>query len=103
MQGQFGKDLVVDINIFTPEQIEKAKAAKSAEELLALAQEEGIELTDEQLNAVAGGGSDWSTAVKPNTKVYILRCDFCGYKGESSLPVSSFKCPQCGALTIYVD
>ena len=33
---------------FTPEQITKAKAANSAEELLALAKENGIELTEEE-------------------------------------------------------
>lgn len=59
---------------FTPGQLEKAKAAKAAEELLALAKENGIELTDEdaakyfaelhkegaladdELDNVAGGG-----------------------------------------------
>ena len=35
---------------FTPEQLTKAKAAKSAEELLALAKENGIELTEEEAN-----------------------------------------------------
>ena len=34
--------------IFTPEQIAKAKAAKSAEELLALAKENDIEMTEEE-------------------------------------------------------
>ena len=62
---------------FTPEQITKAKAAKSVEELLAIAKENGMELTeeeaakyfaewhkegelsDEELNNVSGGcGSD---------------------------------------------
>ena len=33
---------------FTPEQITKAKAAKSVEELLALAKENGMELTEEE-------------------------------------------------------
>ena len=37
------------------EQIAKIKACKSKEEMLALAKEEGIELTDEQLEAVSGG------------------------------------------------
>ena len=41
----------------TPEQREKAKACTSAEELIALAQAEGVDLTDEQLESVAGG--DW--------------------------------------------
>ena len=37
------------------EQISKVKACKNNEELLALAKQEGIELTDEQLEAVSGG------------------------------------------------
>ena len=40
----------------TEEQIARAKQCKTSEELLALAAEEEIELTDEQLKAVAGGG-----------------------------------------------
>ena len=40
----------------TREQLEKVKDCKSHEELLKIAKEEGIELTDEQLEAVAGGG-----------------------------------------------
>ena len=42
----------------TEEQIAKAKKCKSQEELLALAAEEEVDLTDEQLKAVAGGCSD---------------------------------------------
>ena len=37
------------------EQIAKIKACHTQEELLAVAKEEGIELTDEQLEAVSGG------------------------------------------------
>lgn len=37
------------------EQIEKARACKSSGELLELAKKEGIELNDEQLEAVSGG------------------------------------------------
>ena len=37
------------------EQIAKVKACKNQEEILAFAKEEGIELTDEQLEAVSGG------------------------------------------------
>ena len=40
----------------TEEQVAKIKACKNHEELLTLAKEEGIELTDEQLEAVSGGG-----------------------------------------------
>ena len=45
--------------------IEKAKACQSSEELLELAKSEGIELNDEQIDAIAGGKhghgeGDWS-------------------------------------------
>ena len=39
----------------TDEQKEKAKACKSAEEVMQLAADEGIELPDEMLEAVSGG------------------------------------------------
>ena len=39
----------------TEEQIAKLKECKDQEEILKLAKEEGIELTDEQLEAVTGG------------------------------------------------
>lgn len=41
----------------TDEQKAKAKDAKTPEELIALAKAEGIELTDDQLEAVSGGWS----------------------------------------------
>ena len=39
----------------TEEQIAKVKACKNQEEMLALAKQEGIELSEEQLEAVNGG------------------------------------------------
>ena len=39
----------------TDEQKEKAKACKTADEFKEFAEKEGIELTDEMLDAVAGG------------------------------------------------
>ena len=39
----------------TIEQMEKARACKSSDDLVELAQTEGLELTDEQLDAIAGG------------------------------------------------
>ena len=42
----------------TPEQMEKVKACKTPEDILALAKEEGYELSDEQLKAVSGGWGD---------------------------------------------
>jgi len=41
----------------TPEQMEKAKACKTPEDIMGLAKEEGFELSDEELEAVSGG--DW--------------------------------------------
>ena len=40
---------------FTEEQKEKALKCETADELLALAKEEGIELTDEDLEMISGG------------------------------------------------
>lgn len=39
----------------SPELQEKVKACKTAEELFALAKEEGVELTEDQLETIAGG------------------------------------------------
>lgn len=38
-----------------PEQMEKAKACKTVDELLELAKAEGIELSDAELEGMAGG------------------------------------------------
>ena len=82
----------------TEEQIAKVKECKNAEELLKLAKEEGIELTEEQLELISGGcdsghGSTWFTGGEcpkcgsTNTKTYngtwthgaTTHCFDCGY------------------------
>jgi predicted ribosomally synthesized peptide with nif11-like leader len=88
----------------TPEMIEKAKAAKSAEELLEVAKANGIELTadeaatyfaqlnpksgeldDDALDGVAGGcGGSTSDYPANGTRVRVINGD---------------KCPKCGATT----
>lgn len=45
----------MDINDLSDELKARARECKSADELLKLAAEEGIDLSDEQLTAVAGG------------------------------------------------
>ena len=56
------------------EQIAKVKACKNQEELLALAKQEGIELNDEQLEAVNGGcGTSTATKIKIGGGV----CPYC--------------------------
>lgn len=54
------KNLPEELGNLTPEQMEKAKQCRTPEELFALARDEGMELNDEQLDAIAGGGViDW--------------------------------------------
>ena len=60
----------------TEEQIAKVKACKNNEELLKLAKEEGIELTQEQLEAISGGMCS-STAKGPT-------CPHCGSRDTKS-------------------
>ena len=50
----------------TEEQIAKVKACKNQEEILKVAKEEGLELTDEQLEAVSGGCSTRNYPQCPN-------------------------------------
>ena len=68
----------------TEEQIAKVKACKNHEELLALAKEEGIELTAEQLEVVSGGGA----------------CSVISDIGDKFNP---FDCPKCGSNDVKKD
>ncbi len=82
------------------EQIKKVEACKDSEEILNLAKAEGIELTDEQLEAVSGGG-----CLNATTK-----CPECGSKdvketveeydnpdsGGGGTTVWKYKCRKCG-------
>ncbi|MBQ9003523.1 MAG: Nif11-like leader peptide family natural product precursor [Eggerthellaceae bacterium] len=49
----------MNIDDLTPEQKEKVLACKTPEELLALAKQEGYELSEEQLEDISGGA--WGT------------------------------------------
>lgn len=51
----------------TDQQKAKIKACKDQKEILRLISEEGIELTDEQMEAIAGGSSasDWVKKMPP--------------------------------------
>ena len=55
----------------TEEQIKKVEACKNSDEILALAKAEGVQLSEEQLAAVSGGGCS-----------------------------STRKCPMCGSTNI---
>jgi len=63
-------DLLKGLN---KEQIKKAKACKNSEELLALAKEEGVELNEEQLQSISGGG--WYCRSTPD-----FECPICHSK-----------------------
>ena len=70
------------------EQIKKVEACKSSEEILALAKEEGVTLTDEQLEAVSGGGC-----------FKTVKCDKCGSKNVKlikSIERGKYECKECG-------
>ena len=82
------------------EQIKKVEAAKSAEEILALAKEEGIELSDEQLEAVSGGCGKQRKNV----------CQKCGkapfrvlrwYNGKNDRVHVYYYCEKCGEYDCY--
>ena len=76
------------------EQIAKVKACKNHDELLSLAKEEGIELTDEQLTTISGGGA-CSVISDIGDKVNPWDCPKCG----ANKPVKDsrkYTCEKCG-------
>ena len=61
----------------TKEQIARVKACKNGNELLELAKAEGVELTDEQLKAISGGGV-CSVVSNIGDAINQSDCPFCG-------------------------
>ena len=85
----------------TDEQIAKAKECKNPEEILAMAKEEGIELNDEQLEAVSGGCGG-----KPKKN----QCVKCGkapfrvlrwYNGKNDRVHVYYYCEKCGEYDCF--
>ena len=86
------------LNGLSEEQIEKVKACKNSEELFKLAKEEGIELTEEQLEAINGGACTSKRITCPWCGSYFavqrsgefFHCEFCDCTftktGEIHLP-----------------
>ena len=73
----------------TEEQIAKVKACKNTEEMLALAKEEGIELTDEQLEAISGGACN-------DDNYTVIRCPSCHSSNLNRTSAGHFECISCG-------
>ena len=76
------------------EQIAKLKECKNQEEMLAVAKEEGVELSDEQLQAVSGGCSSAAP-----TRCY--KCGSGNIRQSGTVRVDgethkSFTCNACG-------
>lgn len=78
------------------EQIAKVKACKSHEELMALAKAEGVELTNEQLEAINGGG--FCSDEMPEE--WYFTCPYCpsGKGTQEKLADGIYKCSVCGKV-----
>ena len=87
MCGFFKSCFFFKLKPATKEQITKARLCKNSEELLALAKAEGIELTEEQLEAVSGGCG-----------TYTVRCPKCGSNiiVKDCVGPKDYYCNNCG-------
>ena len=57
----------------TDEQKARVMACKTADELVALAKAEGVELSDEQLDSIAGGDSFWCPTATSCPNYEVMR------------------------------
>ena len=101
MNGMFNPTEGIDMNIEdlkNPELQEKLMSAKTAGELAALAKAEGIALSDEQMDAVAGG-QEWNEFTE-----YYEPCGKCGKRISwyDSTGRPNF-CPYCGDSIYWED
>ena len=71
----------------TNEQINRVKSCKSNNELLSLAKQEGIELSNEQLEDVSGGGCGTT---------WVRKCPKCGSTEFDSKIIKSSMVGDCG-------
>ena len=72
-------------------QLAKLRKCKSSEEILILAKEEGVELTEEQLEAVSGGGVGAPVCPHCGTKEHVFK----SYKEGQE---NKYVCKKCGAV-----
>ena len=77
----------------TKEQIAKVKACNNQEDLLALAKQEGIQLTDEQLEAVSGGWCSETSEPCPKCGSNSINKE---HRGNGVHMHTVFICKKCG-------
>ena len=75
------------------EQIAKVRACKSQEELLAIVKTEGVQLTDEQLEAVNGGFCSKTTEPCPKCGSTNIKKE---HRGNDVHMHTVFICKNCG-------
>lgn len=86
-----------DLDI-SPELREEAKACTTPEEVLALAKKKGYKLSDEEMEAISGGG--WS--IDDLVKKSLPQCPWCGSYEVSMVSVyggpgmQQCRCSKCG-------
>ena len=90
----------MNLNDLTQEQWDKLRECKTPEDILALAQEEGYELTDDELQQVTGGGDGYCVggSIWGDGPQYTAWCPYCGkqyYYMDPEDPVDW--CPHCSA------
>ena len=81
----------MEFQILSEEQKAKLEKCNGPEDILALAKEEGYELSDEDLAALSGGGA-WD----PSDPVYTCPC--CHQKFENPNHYVQLPCPHCGVM-----
>ena len=79
----------------TEEQIKKVEACKSSEEIIALAKAEGVQLSDEQLEAVSGGSCPGANKC-PECRSENLRVISKNVGGDPTGKIKKYKCCDCG-------
>ena len=73
------EDYINEIDL-SPELADKARACKTSSELLKFAAENDVELPDDALEAVAGGGCG-------SEKTAVAVCNYCGNEAENKKAV----------------
>ena len=83
----------------TAEQIEKVKHCKNSEELLKLAKEEGVQLSDEQLDAVSGGCYNSSSVER--YEIDEMQCPECLNRHcMEKVSDAWYRCKWCNKITV---